>query len=173
MDMTISELLLRSLIMGIIATMTFDLWAVVLQRTLGTPAPDWRLLGRWIYHTRTGQTMHDNIRLAAPFRYENAVGWLAHYTTGTLFAAALLIAAGPGWAHHPTLIPALVTGLATIGLIWCVLMPAFGHGFAASKSPIANRIRAINIVSHVILGVGLYGGARLANQLFATFGAAS
>jgi hypothetical protein len=165
--MTIAELLMRSSIIGVIATVTFDLWAVLLQRTLGSPAPDWGLLGRWIYHLREGTIIHDNIRLAAPFSHERLVGWLVHYTVGILFAAALLLATGVDWARNPTFTPALVAGLATIVFVWCVLMPAFGHGFAASKSPIANRIRMINIVSHAILGAGFYVGALLLNGLLA------
>jgi Protein of unknown function (DUF2938) len=171
--MTILELLWRSVTVGVVATMVFDLWAVLLQRALGVPAPDWSLLGRWIGHIREGKIMHDNIRQAAPFSHERGVGWLTHYIVGTLFAAILLIAAGAGWVHHPTLLPAVAAGLATIVFVWFILMPAFGQGIAMSKNPSANRIRVINVASHVVLGVGFYIGAQLVNHLVVVFGSAS
>jgi hypothetical protein len=171
--MTILELLLRSVAVGVVATMAFDLWAVLLQRALGVPAPDWSLLGRWIGHIPEGKIMHDNIRQSAPFRYERGLGWLTHYVVGTFFAAILLIAAGTGWTRHPTLLPAVAAGLGTIVFVWFILMPAFGQGIAMSKNPAANRIRVINIVSHLVLGVGFYVGAQMVNQLITIFGSAS
>ncbi|MDH7797479.1 MULTISPECIES: DUF2938 family protein [unclassified Beijerinckia] len=171
-DMTMLELLTRAVFIGIVATATFDLWAVLLRLTLGTPTPDWALLARWIAHLRTGRIVHDNIKLAPASPHEQVVGWLVHYTVGMVFAAILLLLAGSSWARAPTLLPALIAGFATIPFIWCVLMPAFGHGFAASKSPIANRIRAINIVSHAVLGVSFYTGARLLNALLTATGVA-
>jgi hypothetical protein len=163
--MTILELVLRSLTMGVVATLLFDLWAVLLQRALGIPAPDWSLLGRWIGHLWAGKIVHENIRQAAPVQMERSIGWLTHYIVGTLFSAILLIAVGAGWARQPTLLPALAAGLATIVFVWFVLMPSFGQGFAMSKNPAANRIRIVNVVSHLVLGIGFYLGAQLANQL--------
>lgn len=170
--MTVLELLARAVFIGIIATATFDLWAVFLRLTLRTPTPDWALLGRWIDHLRSGQVFHDNIKLTLAGPHEQVVGWLVHYTVGIVFAAILLLIAGSSWAHAPTVLPALIAGFATIPFIWCILMPAFGHGFAASKSPVAHRIRIINIASHAILGVGFYAGARLLNALLPAIGLA-
>jgi Protein of unknown function (DUF2938) len=164
-DMTILELVLRALIMGVVATMTFDLWAILLQRLIGAPAPDWSLLGRWIGHFGEHKIMHDNIRQSAPVPQEQSIGWLTHYIVGTFFAAILLIAAGADWAHHPTLVPAIIAGLLTVVFVWFVLMPAFGQGIAMSKNPAASRIRLINIVSHLVLGIGFFIGAHLANQI--------
>lgn len=165
--MTLLEWLTRAAFIGIVATATFDLWAVFLRLTLATPAPDWALLGRWISHLRAGKIFHDNIKLAPVSPHEHVIGWFVHYTVGIVFAAILLLVAGGGWARTPTFLPALIAGFATIPFIWCVLMPAFGHGFAASKSPVAPRIRLINVVSHAILGVGFYMGARVLNALLA------
>jgi hypothetical protein len=170
--MTFLELLVRASIMGVIATVMFDLWAVLLRLALGTPAPDWALLGRWVYHFREGKVFHDNIKLAPAGPHEHVVGWLMHYAVGMLFAAILLLTAGGGWARNPTLLPALLAGFATIIFVWCVLMPAFGHGFAGSKSPVANRVRMINIVSHAVLGTGFYIGARLLNAFLSVVGVA-
>lgn len=171
--MVIVDYLLRAVIVGGTATLSFDLWSLLLQRLSGAPAPDWGLLGRWICHLGSGKVMHANIRASAPVRYERAIGWLAHYAVGTVFALMLLLGAGADWARHPTLVPALLVGLATIVFVWCILMPVFGHGVAASKSPIANRIRGINVVSHVVLGVGFYAGALLAQPLLSIVGHAS
>jgi hypothetical protein len=170
--MTNLEFLLRSLTMGIVATMTFDLWGVLLQRVLGIPAPDWSLLGRWIGHVQQGKIMHDNIRQSPPVLHERIVGWLTHYVVGTFFAAALLLIAGPAWARHPTLFPAVIAGLATVIFVWFFLMPAFGQGIAMSKNPVANRIRIVNVVSHFVLGIGFYIGAQVGNLISSIFATA-
>jgi hypothetical protein len=36
-----------------------------------------------------------------------------------------------------------------------------GAGIAAAKRPDANRIRALNVIGHVVFGLGLYGSALL------------
>jgi len=163
--MTPLDFMFRAVVIGVTATIVFDVWNLFLHRVLQTPNPDWGLLGRWVRHAGHGVLMHQTIREARAFPGEARIGWLAHYVTGVAFAALLLLAAGPDWARNPTLIPALAAGLATLIPAWFLLMPAFGHGFAASRSLIANKIRTLNIVGHLVLGLGFYAGALLSAAL--------
>jgi hypothetical protein len=65
------------------------------------------------------------------------------------------------WLQQPTLIPALIVGLVTVGAGWFLLQPGMGAGIAASRRPNANRIRALNIAGHIVFGLGLYASALL------------
>jgi hypothetical protein len=84
------------------------------------------------------------------------IGWLAHYSIGVTFAALLLGVSGPGWARNPTLIPALILGIATVAAPWFVLQPAMGAGIASSKTarPLFNSVKSM--ITHFVFGVGLY-----------------
>ncbi|HZB63608.1 MAG TPA: DUF2938 family protein, partial [Microvirga sp.] len=82
--------------------------------------------------------------------------WIGHYAVGILFAAALLLIAPPGWTAQPTLLPALIVGLVTVGAGWFLLQPGMGAGIAASKRPNPNQVRMLNIAGHLVFGLGLY-----------------
>lgn len=155
------EFLMRAVVIGAGATALLDLWAILLKRTIGWPAPNWAMPGRWVAHLFRGRLVHDDIARAQPVPNELAIGWVFHYAVGILFAASLLMVWGLDWARNPTFLPALVVGLVTVGCGWFILQPGMGAGIAASKKPDANRIRLMNIVGHVVFAIGLYGSALL------------
>lgn len=150
------DFLFRSLVIGIGATALLDLWTLLLNRVFGWPLPNWGFVGRWFGHIPQGRFAHQNIATSSPVRNELAVGWIGHYLVGILFAAALLAIWGLDWARNPTLLPALIVGLVTVGCGWFILQPGLGLGVAASKRPDANRIRALNIANHIVFGIGLF-----------------
>jgi hypothetical protein len=55
----------------------------------------------------------------------------------------------------------LIVGLATVGCGWFILQPGMGAGIAASKKPNANQIRLLNIASHTVFAIGMWGTALL------------
>ena len=75
-----------------------DIWALLLKAAAGLPLPNWGLVGRWFCHLTRGKVFHDDIGAAEPYPNELAIGWIAHYAVGILYAAILLLLAGPGWA---------------------------------------------------------------------------
>ncbi len=155
------DLMLRAVLIGIGATALLDLWAQLLRRGFGLPAPNWAMTGRWFGHLARGRARHESIAASEPVANELAIGWIAHYLVGILFALALLAIWGPGWAARPTLAPALIVGWVTVGCGWFILQPGMGAGVASSKRPYANRVRALNIAGHTVFGLGLYASALL------------
>lgn len=155
-----AEFLWRAIVIGVGATMLFDLWSQFL-RLFGLPKPNWAPPGRWFVHALRGRFRHDDIARAEPVAGETAIGWAFHYGVGILFAAVLLGIWGLGWARNPSFLPALVVGLATVGCGWFILQPGMGMGVAASKRANATQIRVLNIVGHTVFAIGLYGTALL------------
>ena len=153
--------LYSSLLMGVGATALIDLWGLLLNRAFGFPLPNWAMVGRWFGHLPAGQFHHDDIGMAVPVASELAVGWIAHYAVGILFAMVTLLIGGAGWSRAPTLLLPLMVGLVTVGCGWFILQPGMGAGIAASKKPERIRIRLLNVISHVVFGLGLYGAALL------------
>jgi len=81
---------------------------------------------------------------------------LTHYAVGIGYALALVAFVGAGWVNHPTPVPAVAFGLATVVAPLFVMQPAMGSGVAGSKTaaPLKTCLRAV--VNHGVFGVGLY-----------------
>ncbi|HET9230251.1 MAG TPA: DUF2938 domain-containing protein [Vitreimonas sp.] len=154
------DFIMRSLIVGLGATIILDLWSLTL-RLFGVATTNWGLVGRWIGHMPRGRFVHDDIGATPPIAGEHAIGWLAHYAIGVLYAAALLAIAGLEWARAPTLMPALIFGWATIVAPFFIMQPGMGSGVAASKAPKPNIARFRALLSHTVFGLGLYAAALL------------
>jgi hypothetical protein len=150
------EFLGRSLAIGVGATALLDLWALFLNRAFGIPLANWAVIGRWFAYLPRGRFAHDTIAETPAVPNELAIGWVMHYLVGVLFAATLLLIWGLGWARNPTLLPALIVGVVTVGCGWFVLHPGMGLGLAASRRPNAGQVRLIGLVNHVVFGFGLW-----------------
>ncbi|WP_277964530.1 DUF2938 family protein [Pseudomonas sp. RIT-To-2] len=151
-----------SVVFGAGATALLDLWNLLLNKVFGLPIPPWHLIGRWFAGLPRGQFVHQQgIGKSTPVPRELAIGWVMHYVTGIVFAAALLLIWGPGWAAAPTFAPALIVGLVTVGAGWFILQPGMGVGVACSGAPNPARARLLNVVGHVVFAAGLYLTARL------------
>jgi hypothetical protein len=157
--MSLIEILLRAVIVGVSATALLDLWAMSLNRLFGLALPNWGLVGRWVGHLPVGRIVHDDIGKAAPVAGERAIGWIFHYAVGVLFALATFSIGGSGWATSPSVTLPLVVGIVTVGCGWFILQPGMGAGIAASRRPDASRIRLLNIVGHIVFGLGLWFAA--------------
>jgi hypothetical protein len=154
------DLYLRILAIGVGATMVMDLWAIVQWRIFGVPVADYGLVGRWIGHMTRFRFCHESIAAARPVKGERVIGWVVHYLTGIAYAALLLAVWGTGWTRDPKLLPALITGLATVAVPFLVMQPAFGLGIAASRTPHPNAARMRSLSAHLSFGLGLYLSGR-------------
>lgn len=151
----ILETVIRVLLIGIGATMLFDVWQVLLK-VLKVPTLNFAYLGRWVGHCFRGRWTHAAIAKAAPIRGELLLGWVAHYAIGVVFAALLLGTYGLVWAHNPSLLPALVFGVLTVAAPFFLMQPAMGAGIASSRTPTPVLNCFKSVLNHAVFGMSLY-----------------
>lgn len=159
------ELAVWSCLVGSGATLLMDAWLFLLRRGFGVRTLDYAMLGRWLGHIPRGTWAHASIAKAAPVPGERVLGWCFHYAIGVTFAALLLAVEGLEWAHRPSLLPALLVGIATVAAPFLVLQPALGAGIASSKAPDPGAARLRSLATHTVYGLGLYVSARLWSAL--------
>jgi Protein of unknown function (DUF2938) len=147
---------LNPIFIGIGATLTFDLWGLFLKHTFKIVPSNLCLVGRWVLYMPEGVFRHANIGTAPRKSAECTIGWITHYIIGIMFAIVFVALAGKGWLQHPTLIPALVFGLLTVSAPFFIMQPAFGLGYAASKTSNPTQARIRSLMNHISFGIGLY-----------------
>lgn len=157
----VAPLLVSGILMGLGATLAFDLWALFLKRTFQVTPSNICLVGRWLRYMPGGTLTHANIGAAPPKRLECVVGWIAHYLIGAGFGLAFVAVAGFSWLQHPTPLPALAYGVATVLAPFLIMQPAMGLGVAASRSPRPWQARLRSVLNHMAFGGGLYLSALL------------
>lgn len=150
---------------GLGATLAMDVWNLFLKRAFGVPSLDYCLLGRWVRHMPTGRFRHPSIAAAPSLPLECATGWLAHYAIGVTLAVGFVVLSGPDWLARPTLLPALLYGLATVVFPLFVMQPALGLGVASSRTPRPAQARWKSVGTHLVFGVGLYVSALATSDL--------
>lgn len=150
------ELIWRGAIIGAGATLAMDIWAVALTAVFKQPKANWGPVGRWFYHLKSGRVFHDTIADAEPFSQELALGWISHYAVGIAYGIMLALLVGPGWFVEPTFLPAWIWAMLTVAAGWFLLQPGLGIGWAASKTPNPNKVRALNLAAHTVFGLGLW-----------------
>ena len=147
---------ISTILIGLGATLTFDLWALFLKHTFKITPSNMCLVGRWLLYMPEGIFKHSNIGSVPPKSAECIIGWIAHYMTGVMFAVAFVALAGNRWLQHPTLIPAITFGIVTVSAPFFIMQPAFGFGFAASKMSNPTQARLRSLMNHAVFGIGLY-----------------
>ncbi|SRR6266446_2761406 len=143
---------------GIVATLTMDLWQRFLQ-AMGLPPTNWGLVGRWVAGFSRGIFIHRSIAATPKVPGEVAIGWAFHYAVGAAYAALYLAIMRLGFDSEPTLVSALLFAIALLVAPWFVMQPALGIGFMAAHTPNPAAVRLINVSVHAVFGFGLYLGA--------------
>jgi hypothetical protein len=154
-----ASLFVGAVVVGLGATLFMDLWALFLKLAFDIPPANYCLVGRWIAHMPDGAFMHANIASAASKRGECAVGWIAHYAIGAMYALVLVAFVSASWLAQPTLMPALLFGIVSVLVPYLIMQPSFGLGVAASKTPQPTQARLRSLMAHTAFGVGLYASA--------------
>jgi hypothetical protein len=147
---------LSHVFIGVGATLTFDLWALFLKYAFKITPSNFCMVGRWLRYMPEGTFTHSNIASAPQKSAECIVGWVAHYMSGIMFAIIFVAFAGIEWLQYPMLIPAVVFGVVTVAAPFFIIQPAFGLGFAASKTLNPSQVRLRSLMNHTAFGVGLY-----------------
>jgi hypothetical protein len=141
---------------GIGSTLVMDLWNLFLKRTFSIPSLNYCLLGRWLRHMPEGTFRHASITAASQKPFECAVGWIAHYTIGVVFALVFVVLTSGDWLARPTLLLALLYGIGTVVFPFFIMQPSLGLGIAASRTPKPGQARLKSLVTHTVFGAGLY-----------------
>jgi hypothetical protein len=152
----VTSYFVHAVLIGAGATAFMDGWTVLRLRLLGTAPLDYGLVGRWIGHLFRGRFHHEQIAVSPPVRGEQLIGWGVHYLVGIVLAAVLLAIWGIDWVRHPTLLPPLVVGIASVALPFLLMQPGMGFGIAGSRMPRPIAARLHSLVTHGIFGFGLY-----------------
>lgn len=111
---TLLQMIFSAILMGLGATLMFDLWCVFLKYAFGIAPSNICLVGRWLSYMPKGKFRHANITSASPKRAECLLGWLAHYGIGVSFAGLFVALAGSGWLLQPRVVPAVLFGVITV-----------------------------------------------------------
>lgn len=156
---------ISAILIGLGATLTFDLWALFLKHAFKITPSNICLVGRWLRYMPEGTFKHSNIVSAPQKGAECTVGWIAHYMIGITFAIAFVALVGHNWLQRPMPIPAIVFGVVTVLAPFFIMQPSFGFGFAASKMPNPTQARVRSLMNHTAFGVGLYLFGLLVNWL--------
>ncbi len=160
------EFVFRAILIGAGATAVMDIWAVVMKRAFSVPSLNYGLVGRWLGHMRHGQFAHENIAKTPLIAAERVIGWSAHYLIGIVFAGLFLFALSLDWARDPTLLPALLFGIATVSAPFLVMQPGMGLGVAAAKTPKPNIARLRSVIAHTAFGFGLFFASWVGAEVF-------
>jgi hypothetical protein len=154
-----------AILMGLGATLVFDLWGLFLKHAFRIPPSNICLVGRWLRYMPEGTFIHSNIASALPKSAECIAGWISHYLIGITFASIFIGLTGNHWLRHPTPIPAIAFGVVTVLAPFLIMQPAFGLGFAASKAANPTQARLRSLLNHAAFGTGLYLFGLLASWL--------
>lgn len=147
---------ISSILIGLGATLTFDLWALFLKHAFEVTPSNICLVGRWLRYMPEGTFRHSNIVSTPQKSAECLVGWIAHYIIGVMFAIAFVALAGNDWFHQPAPIPAIIFGAGTVVMPFLIMQPSLGFGIAASKTPNPTQARLRSLMNHTAFGTGLY-----------------
>lgn len=159
---------LITMAVGLGATLVMDLWSIFLNRAFNIPAPDYCFVGRWLRYMPEGVFRHSSIATAPQKSAECAVGWVAHYAIGVTYALSLVFFTSHRWLREPTLLPAMILGIATVAIPFLVMQPAFGLGIASSKTANPAQARLRSISNHAVFGLGLYLSALAIGLAYST-----
>ena len=78
--------IISAILMGLGATLTFNLWALFLKHAFSITPSNICLVRRWLRYMSDGIFRHSNIGSAPQKSAECTVGWIAHYMIGITFA---------------------------------------------------------------------------------------
>jgi hypothetical protein len=141
---------------GLGATLVMDLWVMFAKRAFNIASLNYCFVGRWLRYMPEGVFKHTSIAATPSRPAECAIGWIARYAIGVIFALILVLLISPRWLQQPTILPALIFGIGTVAVPFFIMQPSFGMGVAASKIPNPTQARLRSLVTHAVFGLGLY-----------------
>ena len=151
----------RSVLVGVISTMSMDLLSLAASRLRLIASLSPQVMGRWFASVARMHPLHADIARASPANHELAIALPVHYGIGvTLSLFYLWGMSRLGWPVRSTAL-ALAFGLCTNLLPWLIMFPAMGYGFFGAHGPAGTRLFLSSLMSHAFFGVGIWIGIRI------------
>ncbi|EPF77179.1 DUF2938 family protein [Acinetobacter rudis] len=150
-----TQLLIQSIIIGILATLFLDVFSYLRKKITQTKPANYAFVGRWVLSWFDGTFKHQNIAQAAAKPGELIVGWGVHYVTGIIFVWCYLMLSSLGF-YPVNLLTSIVYGLLTTLAPFLILQPAFGFGYFAQLTPQPKQARKNSLIAHFVFGLGIY-----------------
>jgi len=158
------KIAIRGIIIGCFATIVMDLWTLTLFFVIGHPV-DWGTIGQIVGYMFQGQFILPDVSHYQQLKYQNAIGWMTHYSVGFVYAGAYELIVLHGLRYRADLFKAIVFSWALMVFPLCVLSPLFGNGFfyMDASSPLYNVLYTISC--HTLFGVGLWLGSLISTGI--------
>src|SRR5215831_3437605 len=156
-----STLNLRSVFIGILATVTMDILTVtsINLRLIAPLSP--HLIGRWFALLLQGRVLHSDIDQVASINHEIAIAIPMHYTIGITLGLVYLIACSALRLSPHSPVTAVGFALCTSLLPWLLMFPAMGYGWFGVHGPHGTRLFVSSLATHWFYGLGLWLGVSL------------
>ena len=156
-----SSLNWRSVVVGILATITMDICSFTALKLGWIAFLPPRLTGRWFASMARGQFAHADIAQAPPIQHEMTVAVPMHYLVGITLALLYLLASSALGFSSRNLIAALGFALCSTLLPWLLMFPAMGYGWFGKHGPQGTRLFMSSLVTHSFYGIGLWFGSSM------------
>lgn len=149
---------LNGILIGIIATLLFDLYQNSLFYAYNINKPKWNLIGRYFYGYINKKYFRKDLENDEIIKNELIIGYIVHYIIGSVFGVIYSLTITFLFPELKLTI-AIAIGFITVLGNWCFLMPfALNIGFFASKKDENKQIMVQNLLAHFIFGIGLFIG---------------
>ena len=129
-----------------------DVCALVLKHAFSIPLGNYCLVGRWLRHMPEGTFIHASIAAAPQKRFECAVGWIAHYVTGAVYALALVAFVSGSWLARPTLMPAILFGIGSVLVPYLIMQLDPHDPIPIYGTPLTLGLITVKLKEHGMLG---------------------
>lgn len=161
---TIIYVLIDAVLLGLTATIIFDVW-ILLQKCFGLPTLNFAYLGRWVANFKDQKFKHSAIKNVPEVKFEFLIGIVAHYLIGIFIASLLLMINGTLWLQKPDIYSAITVGIVTVVFPLFIMQPAMGAGvaFRNTPNPIKNSLKST--LNHTVFGLCLYWSGLLLLQV--------
>ena len=152
----INDSIYTFILIGIGGTIVLDIYAGLLAKFFALPATNWRLVGRWVGHMKSGQFYQPALAKAEKIPGELGIGWVVHYLIGIVYGLILMVCVNTQWLDFPTILPTLLVSWFGIVAPFFIMMPGMGAGMAGAKTPNPTVARIKSFVGHTIFGLGMF-----------------
>ncbi|MDP8206711.1 MAG: DUF2938 family protein [Candidatus Electryonea clarkiae] len=150
------KLILFGVFVGVAATMTMDVFAIVSQKVGLTVGAKGQWVGRWYLGIAQSQFVHANIADSPEQAGEKRAALVGHYIIGIALAVFYVVGADLLGVSPGLFLVAFGYGMATCIFPWFLVFPGLGFGLFGLKGPPELRLFTSSLMNHFFYGFGLW-----------------